>query len=57
MTMMILEARCVYPVALVAGGFNKDWEHNEVYLSSTELYSMTGTNECNYSMPDLPVAR
>ncbi len=47
----------MYPVAVVAGGFNKDWEHNEVYLSSTELYSMTGTNECNYSMPDLPVAR
>ena len=44
-------------MALVAGGFNKDWEHNEVYLSSTELYSMTGTNECNYTMPDLPVAR
>ena len=44
-------------MAVVAGGFNKDWEHNEVYLSSTELYSMTGANECNYSMPDLPVAR
>ena len=44
-------------MALVAGGFNKDWNNNEVYISSTELYSMTGNNDCNYSMPDFPVAR
>lgn len=45
------------PVGIVAGGYNQDWNHDEIFLSSTELYSVSSTDSCDYPLPDLPVAR
>ena len=42
---------------MVVGGYNKDWSHEEFFLSSTELYSMSSVQHCNYALPDLPVQR
>ena len=33
---------CVPPVALVVGGYNKAWDHEEVFISDAEIYSMVG---------------
>ena len=52
-----LDAACVFPVGVIIGGYNQDWNHDDVYLSSTELYSMTGLQDCHYDLPDLPVVR
>jgi len=50
-------AVCETPLGIVAGGYNKDWNNDEVYLSSTELYSMSSEKHCNFSLPALPVNR
>merc|ERR1719450_1885656 len=39
-------AACVRPLGLVVGGYNQDWSHEEVFLASAELYSMTGLKDC-----------
>ena len=48
---------CVRPVVAVVGGYNKAWDHSEVFPASTELYSMSSLKDCDYALPDLPVGR
>ena len=50
-----LDISCVTTVGLIIGGYNQDWNHEEVFLTSTELYSIVGPSRCNYTLPDLPV--
>ena len=57
MRMLSLEAECVAQIGLVAGGYNQDWNHEDVLLSSTELYSLSSADDCDHPLPDLPVAR
>ena len=52
---MYLDASCVTPVGLIVGGYNQDWNHEDVFLASAELYSIVGPSKCNYTLPDLPV--
>jgi len=49
------DASCVTPVGLIVGGYNQDWNHEDVFLASAELYSIVGPSKCNYTLPDLPV--
>ena len=48
---------CVRPVVAVVGGYNKAWDHSEVFPATTELYSMSSLRDCDYALPDLPVGR
>ena len=41
----------------VVGGYNKAWDHSEVFLATSELYSMTPTKDCDYALPDFPQGR
>ena len=36
------------PVALVVGGYNKAWDHEEVFISDAEIYSMVGISYGKY---------
>ena len=48
---------CEWPVGLVVGGYNRHYGGDDIYLASTEVYSIRRSDECEAQLPDLPVER
>ena len=48
---------CEWPVGMVVGGYNRVYGGDDVFLASTEVYSIVRSELCNSQLPELPVER
>jgi len=48
---------CEEPVGMVVGGYNRAYGSEDTFLASAEIYSIARNDDCDSTLPELPVER